>query len=132
MVTRRVERSRSPWRPPDLTLGDEPDYRFTLANERTFLAWIRTSLALIAGGLAVTSVLPTRTIEWAGEVIGLLLVALGSTLSIASFSRWARTEEAIRQGQPLPPSRIPRLLAIGVVVVSIVALSLLLLTEALA
>jgi hypothetical protein len=37
--------------------GDEqePDYRFTFANERTFLAWIRTALALIAGGVAVAS-----------------------------------------------------------------------------
>ena len=33
--------------------GHEPDYRFTLANERTFLAWIRTSLGLMAVGLAV-------------------------------------------------------------------------------
>ena len=30
--------------------GEEPDYRFTLANERTFLAWVRTALGLLAGG----------------------------------------------------------------------------------
>ena len=32
--------------------GKTPDYRFTLANERTFLAWIRTALALMAGAVA--------------------------------------------------------------------------------
>ncbi|WP_031507791.1 YidH family protein, partial [Streptomyces megasporus] len=37
--------------------GQTPDYRFSLANERTFLAWIRTALALVGGGLAVNQFL---------------------------------------------------------------------------
>ena len=40
------------------SVGEEPDYRFTLANERTFLAWIRTALALIAGGVALVQLVP--------------------------------------------------------------------------
>ena len=33
--------------------GTDPDPRFTLANERTFLAWIRTSIAFMAAGVAI-------------------------------------------------------------------------------
>src|SRR6185312_1745313 len=40
-------------------LGEEPDYRFSLANERTFLAWIRTALALMAAAVGVTVVRST-------------------------------------------------------------------------
>jgi putative membrane protein len=48
--------------PSDIrAVGEEPDYRFTLANERTFLAWIRTSLALLAGGVAVVQLVPGFT-----------------------------------------------------------------------
>ena len=35
-----------------MTVEQEPDYRFTLANERTYLAYLRTSLACYAGGLS--------------------------------------------------------------------------------
>ncbi len=35
-------------------VADPPDLRFVLANERTFLAWTRTALALIGAGLALT------------------------------------------------------------------------------
>ena len=38
--------------------GVTPDYRFSLANERTFLAWLRTGLALVGGGFAVDQFLP--------------------------------------------------------------------------
>lgn len=45
---------RTPRRPKSVyDVGSEPDPRFTLANERTFLAWIRTVLAVITGGVAV-------------------------------------------------------------------------------
>ena len=117
------------WRNPDRSVGSDPDYRFSLANERTFLAWIRTALALNVGGLAIASLLPDRQAPWAAEAIGLLLVALGTTLAVASLRRWTTAEEAMREGVPLPPSGIPRLLAIGVVVVTTVALVLLIVSD---
>jgi putative membrane protein len=114
---------------PRRELGEDPDYRFSLANERTFLAWIRTALALVAGGLAATQLLPELQIEFAREAIGAGLVGLGTLLAGVSFRRWALNEEAMRMGRPIPSSRLPALLAIGVAIVSVGALLLLLADE---
>ena len=62
--------------------GDEPDYRFTLANERTFLAWVRTALALDAAGLAVLHLLPVLVLPGARELLGLALVGLGAVVAV--------------------------------------------------
>ena len=97
-------------------VGKEPDYRFSLANERTFLAWIRTSLALLAGGLAVAKFLPL----FGGSLaLSLLLMALRLILAATSYRRWSRTEIALRTGAPLPTSRQPVLLALGVTLVGL-------------
>ena len=120
---------RDLFRRPDLTIGSDPDYRFSLANERTFLAWIRTSLALIGGGLAVVSFLP-RFAVIGREVVGVLLVTFGMLLAGRSYSRWRNNEEAMRSGDQIRPSRLPGTLALGVTVTSAIAL-LLLLVEAL-
>jgi putative membrane protein len=111
---------------PRRDVGQDPDYRFSLANERTFLAWIRTALALVAGGLAATQLLPDLQLEYAREAIGAGLVGLGTLIGVAAFRRWSRNEEAMRLERPIPPSRMPAVLAIGVGIVSIGALVLLL------
>ncbi|MGH1491926.1 MAG: YidH family protein [Acidimicrobiales bacterium] len=104
--------------PPDpRQIGREPDYRFTLANERTFLAWIRTSLALAAGGLGVASLLPD--FRWS-EPLGLLLLALSFTTAASSYRQWARNETAMRLGQPLSPSHLPAFMAGAVAIVALV------------
>jgi putative membrane protein len=113
-------------RRPRRELGQDPDYRFSLANERTFLAWIRTALALVAGGLAATQLLPELQLPFAREAIGASLVALGTLLAGAAFRRWAVNEEAMRLERPIPVSRLPAVLAVGVAIVSIGALVLLL------
>lgn len=103
--------------------GEEPDYRFSFANERTFLAWIRTALALIAGGVAVDTVelsIP-RDLQ---RAVALLLVALGMLGAASSWLRWARSERAIRRGEPLPSSAYTAVLA-GAVVVTALALLIL-------
>jgi putative membrane protein len=98
--------------------GHEPDYRFSFANERTFLAWIRTSLALSGGGLAVVQLLP----EFVGrDALGILLLFLGFLTAATSYRRWAANERALRNDRPLPASRLPRLLAAGVAVVGLAA-----------
>jgi putative membrane protein len=97
----------------------EPDVRFSYANERTFLAWIRTALGLVTAGLAITQLLPPFDIAGARRVIGLPLIALGVVIAIASLGNWRANERAMRSGLPLPRSVLP---AIAASVVSVVAL----------
>ena len=102
--------------------GTEPDVRFTLANERTFLAWSRTALALIAAGLAVTQLLPPFPhAPWGRSVIATPLILLGAALSPLSYIEWRRTQQAIRLGAPLPASRLPKLLAATIGVIALLA-----------
>ena len=99
-------------------VGDDPDYRFTLANERTFLAWIRTALALAAGGLGAVTILDDFPGE---EALGISLLALSFLTAATAYRRWALNERAMRLDEPLPPSRLPMLMAIGVAVVAVAA-----------
>lgn len=107
-------------RGPDHGIGQEPDYRFTLANERTFLAWIRTSLALVGGGLAVFQILDALHLG-ARRFLGVSLVLLGTVLALLSFGRWVGNEEALRADTPLPGTRLPLVLAGGVAIVALSA-----------
>ncbi len=81
--------------------GTEPDYRFSFANERTFLAWIRTALALLAAGVAL-DVVDLSMAEGVQEFIGILLVALGLVAAVVAWLRWAWSERAMRRRDPLP------------------------------
>jgi putative membrane protein len=87
-----------------------PDPRLTFANERTFLAWNRTALALIAGGLAVSQLLKVGP----GHA-ELALITFGAFISCTGYRHWQRTERALRLGRPVAPSALPRFLACGVV-----------------
>ena len=106
-------------------VGDEPDPRFTLANERTFLAWIRTELALLATGLAIVQFLDSepRAVRLA---IGLPLMILGGAVALRSYAHWEASERALRLGEPLPLLRMGRIAALGVGVVAFTAAILLL------
>jgi inner membrane protein YidH len=95
-------------------IGQTPDYRFSLANERTFLAWIRTGLALVGGGLAAAQFLPPLPIRYLREGLAIALLLLGAAVSVRAVDRWARSERAIRLGRDLPPSRFPAVLAFAV------------------
>jgi len=81
-------------------VGDDPDPRFSLANERTFLAWIRTSLALVAAGVGVHA-LHLQIPEELGEVAAIVLIVLGIAAAGQAFVGWARNERAMREGRPL-------------------------------
>ena len=98
----------------------EPDVRFTFANERTFLAWNRTALALIATGIAATQLLPDFHVAAGRRILGLPLVALGAVVAATSLRHWRLNERALRRGEPLPRSPMPVVLAIGVVAVAII------------
>lgn len=111
--------------PPDRPPEDrEPDARFTYANERTFLAWNRTALALIATGVAATQLLPRLQVSWGRRVLGLPLIALGAVVAIESFRQWRANERAMRRGDPLPRSLMPVILSVGIVVVGLLAVAI--------
>jgi putative membrane protein len=98
--------------------GDTPDYRFSLANERTFLAWLRTALALIGGGFAVDQFLPD--LRWGWRVgLALALLAAGALCALRAVNHWVRCERAMRRGEDLPVSRFPALLSLVVAVVAV-------------
>ncbi|MGW2641530.1 YidH family protein [Streptomyces sp. NPDC001348] len=98
--------------------GSTPDYRFSLANERTFLAWLRTALALIGGGFAVDQFLPD--LRW-GWRVGLALALLGAGVlsSLRAVNHWVSCERAMRRGEDLPSSRFPAVLSLVVAVVAL-------------
>lgn len=83
--------------------GDEPDARFTLANERTYLAWIRTSLALLAGGIAL-EVLGLGIHEFFRVAASVVLMGTGIAAAPLAWWGWARYERALRNDTPLPSS----------------------------
>ena len=113
--------SRRPKRLPLREVGTDPDVRFSYANERTFLAWNRTALALIVAGLAVTTLLPELELRWGRRLIGVPLIALGAVLAYTSYRRWEDNERAMRLGEPLPRSNLPRILAAGIAIAALLA-----------
>lgn len=108
--------------------GTEPDARFTLANERTFLAWVRTALALMAAGVAVDAfnLVTTPDQQIWGTALAVFLIAAGMVVSAAAFRRWLTVERALRTGRPLPAPTLVPLLGYGLVLVGAVACVLLL------
>jgi len=100
-------------RRPLRELGDEPDARFTFANERTYLAWNRTALACVVAGLAVTNVLTPDRDDVLPKVVGVSLMVLGLLLAGVSYWNWYLSERALRLKRPLPHS--PMLLVLSIV-----------------
>ena len=119
-------RSGDPGRPPEPSGREEPDYRFTLANERTFLAWIRTALALIAGGIAVVQFVPSFGIPGVRHGLSLALTAGGGVLAALAVRRWQRVQAAMRRGGNLPSTHVPLVLGGAIFTVTVVVLVVLL------
>ncbi|SCL32465.1 putative membrane protein [Micromonospora pallida] len=95
--------------------GVDPDPRFSLANERTFLAWIRTSLALFAAGVALEA-LTLPIAPGLRRAAAVVLILLGAVAPVQAFLGWLRTEAALRLGRSLPPSMLAVPLGLGLVV----------------
>jgi putative membrane protein len=106
-------------------VGKDPDPRFTFANERTYLAWNRTALALIGGGLAAGQLLhvDSRAVRL---IVSLPPIILGGVLAWTSYARWEANERAMRLGEPLPATGPPRLLAVALALVAVAVVVLVL------
>ncbi|CQD16504.1 transmembrane protein [Mycobacterium lentiflavum] len=110
--------------PEDHAEESEPDYRFTMANERTFLAWQRTALGLLAAAVALVQLVPEMTVPGARRLLGLGLVVLAILTSGMGLLRWQQADHAMRRGEPLPRHPSPAYLAVGLSLVGLVALGL--------
>jgi putative membrane protein len=86
--------------------GTRPDYRFSLANERTFLAWIRTSLAIVAGAIGIDQFASHLGSAHLRLALSLVLLIVGGMLGGVAYTRWARAERAMRHDADLPLSRL--------------------------
>jgi len=104
--------------------------RVHMANERTFLAWIRTSVAVMAFGFVVEkfSLFVKQMAYYMGKeasppppgyssVIGILLVGLGMLMGVLAFIRYKKVERQIDEDMYAPSPLLSVLLAISVIVV---------------
>jgi putative membrane protein len=104
------------------TEGTEPDPRYTFANERTFLAWSRTALALVVAGLGVVQLLPPFPgVPWGRHVLGVPLIVFGAVVAVTAYLEWVRNQRAMRLRQPLPQSVMPKLLALVVAAMGVIS-----------
>ena len=102
--------------------GTEPDPRFTFANERTFLAWSRTALALVVAGLGVVQLLPPFPgVPWGRHVLGVPLIVFGAVVAVVAYGEWVKSQRALRRGEPLPRSVMPRLLTVVITAIGAIA-----------
>jgi putative membrane protein len=108
----------------DSAVEQEPDYRFTLANERTFLAWQRTALGLLAAAVALVQLVPELTVAGARHALAVGLAVLATLTSGMGLLRWRQADRAMRRGDPLPRHPTPGFLAVGLIVVGLIALVL--------
>ena len=118
-------RPRDLTRPPEwFSEGDDPDYRFSLANERTFLAWVRTALSLLAGSVAVVQLVPEFGVRGSRTALALVLGVAGTALAAFSYRRWAAIERAMRLRRALPFSPAFAFTAVSVTVVGVAVVAL--------
>jgi putative membrane protein len=100
--------------------AQEPDYRFTYANERTFLAWVRTSVALIGVGVAAVQFLPPLDVPGGRRAVGTAFIALGAVICLVARQQWAANDRAMRAGGALPRSVLVPVVTGGVTLLAVV------------
>jgi putative membrane protein len=108
------------------TGGTEPDPRSTFANERTFLAWSRTALALVVAGLGIVQLLPPFPgVPIGRSLVGVPLIVLGAVLAAVAYAEWVLSQRALRRGERLPRSVLPWVLAVTVAGTAVIAAAVL-------
>jgi inner membrane protein YidH len=109
---------------------DRPDMQAELANERTYLAWLRTGLALMAVGVAAERLLPAEGIIWARQMIGISLILAGVLTAGLARWRWHRDDRALRAGRPIPRPILGYVVAAAIVLNGLATIVLLLRADA--
>jgi putative membrane protein len=106
--------------------GRRPDTQAELANERTYLAWLRTGLALVAAGVAAERVLPAEGLIWARQLVGVTLILAGVVTAGLARRRWQSVDRALREGRPIPHPLVGYMVAAVIVVNGLATIVLLL------
>ena len=114
--------AQSSWASRLLPGGTDPDPNLSLANERTFLAWIRTALGLIALGIGVATFVSTQLDRRLALVLAAGLIVIGGAIAGASWMRWLAVERALREHHGIPLPRMGLALAFGISLMAAVAL----------
>ena len=107
-------------------VGEAPDYRFSLANERTFLAWIRTALGFLAAGVGLAQLAPDFATPLIREVLALLLCLFAGGLAIYGYLRWLRNEKAMRLKEDLPYTHSLLIISVMLTLVAVIVMALVL------
>lgn len=102
------------------SVGSDPDARFSLANERTALAWLRTALALVAGGVAMTTLSSFTDGSRLLDILATLACVAGGVLAVSAIAQWRKSERALRRGEPLPPPQLLPILALGITLIAVI------------
>ena len=100
--------------------GEDPDPRFTLANERTYLAWIRTATALVASGLGLEAFGEDLLVPAVRVALAALLLVAGGVIAVVAFAHWISAERALRAGRALPVPVMAPVVAVILVICAIV------------
>nr|WP_202422711.1 DUF202 domain-containing protein [Gordonia sp. SID5947] len=95
------------------------DARFTLAAERTVLAWVRTALGFMAAGVAVVYVADDIAHPVVEAALGLVMVGLGCVIALLGGWRWRRTMDALQNGGEMPGPSHVMFLIVGIVVIAV-------------
>jgi putative membrane protein len=106
-------------------VGREPDPLYTLANERTYVAWLRFAVTLLAGAVAIDRLLLEQP-RFESEILALGLVVLAYGTCGLGVRRWFVTERALRRRRPLPGFGTPLLVAVAVLLAGVGVLVLVL------
>lgn len=115
------------WRPSWLDEGEDPDYRFSLANERTFLAWMRTALALLAAAVAVAQLVTNFHTAWARTALGIGLAVTGLLAASFAYLRWSGNERAMRHSRSLPHTPLLLVLNVALAIIGVAVLLMIIL-----
>ena len=117
-----LRRTGSGWADRLRSTGVEPDPRFSFANERTFLAWIRTAVALVAAGVALAAFAAGFGPAGLRRGVAVALILLGGLVSGIAFRRWHQAERALRTRSPLPLPQVAPLLGYGIAALAVLTL----------